>query len=110
MDELQDLKDMVGVWLARRLPTPEMIREQIEKVRSVYPQVTDEQAKQVALEFEAVHGVTMDIGAALQEDNGFEQWLDNTKANPDTNFYFWERYRKLLIENGVSARSLSFVR
>lgn len=107
MDELQDLKDMVGAWLARRLPTREMIREQIKRVRSVYPRVTDEQAEQVALEFEAVHGVTMEIGAALQEDNGFEQWLDNTKANPDTNFYFWERYRKLLIENGFSARVLA---
>ena len=76
MDELQDLKDMVGAWLAKRLPTPDMIREQIEKVRSVYPRVTDEQAKQVAREFEAVHGVTMKMGATLQEDDDFEQWLD----------------------------------
>lgn len=107
MDELQDLKDMVGAWLAKRLPTPDMIREQIEKVRSVYPRVTDEQAKQVAREFEAVHGVTMKMGATLQEDDDFEQWLDNTKVDPNTDFYFWERYRKLLVENGFSARVLA---
>ncbi|BAO44983.1 Z1 domain-containing protein [Thiolapillus brandeum] len=103
-DELQDLRDMVSAWLAKRLPTPEMIREQIQRVRSLYPSVTDEEAEQLALEFEHVHGVTMDIGVTLQEA-GFEKWLDEAKAK--INPYYWDRYRRLLAERGFSGQVLA---
>ena len=85
--ELQDLRDMVSAWLAMRRPTPEMIREQIERVRRIYPTVSDEEAKNLALEFEHVHGVTMDIGITLENsDSGFEKWLDEARSEID--FYY----------------------
>jgi len=102
--ELKNLRDMVGAVLANNLPTPEMIREQIELVRKVYPSVTDEEAESLAMEFEHVHGVTMDIGSTL-EDPGFEKWLDNARSEID--FYFWERYRRLLAERGFSGQVLA---
>jgi hypothetical protein len=103
-NELQDLSDMVSAWLAKRMPSPEMIREQIQKVRALYPSVTDEEAEQLALEFETVHGVTMSIGSTL-ENEGFEKWLDDARANIDT--YFWDRYRRLLGEKGFSGQVLA---
>ncbi|MCF6273845.1 MAG: hypothetical protein L3J37_11785 [Rhodobacteraceae bacterium] len=81
-----------------------MIREEIAKVRIISPSVTDEEAETLALEFEAVHGVTMSIGATL-EDKGFEKWLDGAK--PDINFYFWNRYRRLLGKSGFSGQVLA---
>jgi len=103
-DELQDLKDMVSAWLAKRLPTPEMIREQIHKLRSIFPSVTNEQAEVLAREFEHVHGVTMDIGVTLQAA-GFEKWLDEAKS--EIHPYYWERYRRLLAEMGFSGQVLA---
>nr|WP_067292178.1 Z1 domain-containing protein [Marinobacterium profundum] len=103
-EEVQDLKDMISALLAKRLPTPEMIREHIQRVRAVYPSVTDEEAEKLALDFETVHGVTMNIGATL-ENTGFEKWLD--EARSDIDFYFWNRYRRLLGEKGFSAHVLA---
>lgn len=102
--ELKNLRVMVGAWLADNLPTPEMIREQIERVRKVYPSVTDDEAESLAMEFEHVHGVTMDIGSTL-EGPGFEKWLDHARSEVD--FYFWERYRRLLAEQGFSGQVLA---
>lgn len=95
---------MVSAWLAKRLPTPELIREQIQKVRILYPSVTDEAAEQVALEFETIHGVTMSIGVTLEEA-GFEKWLDDARSGMGS--YFWDRYRRLLGEKGFSGQVLA---
>lgn len=102
--DLEDIKDMVSAVLAKRLPTPEIIREQISRVRIVYPSVTDEEAEALALDFESVHGVTMRIGATL-ENVGFEKWLDDTRGSLE--FYFWDRYRRLLAEKGFSSQVLA---
>jgi hypothetical protein len=104
LEEIEDVRDMVSAWLAKRLPTPEMIREQISKIRVAYPTITDQEAEDLALEFETVHGVTMSIGATL-ENVGFEKWLEETRGKFD--FYFWERYRRLLGEQGFSSQVLA---
>ena len=104
--DLQDLHDMVSAWLARRSPTSEMIREQIERVREIYPAVTDEEAENLALDFEHVHGVTMDIGVTLEDsESGFEKWLDDARTEID--LYYWDRYRRLLGEKGFSGHVLA---
>ena len=102
--ELQNLRDMVGAVLARQRPTPETIREQIARVRVLYSSVTDEAAEGLAMDFEHVHGVTMDIGSAL-ENPGFEKWLDDARS--EIEFYFWDRYRRLLAERNFSAQVLA---
>lgn len=104
IEDLQRLKTMITSLLSERLPTPEMIREEIAKVRVISPSVTDDEAEALALEFETVHGVTMSIGATL-EDKGFEKWLDGAK--PDIEFYFWGRYRRQLGKDGFSGQVLA---
>ena len=107
MSNLQDLKNMVSAWLASRMPTPEMIREQITRVRVIYPEVTDKEAEALAREFETIHGITMSIGSTLQKNVGFEPWLDSAKARNAIDSYFWERYQKLLVMKGFSALVLA---
>ncbi|WP_111748841.1 Z1 domain-containing protein [Salinisphaera orenii] len=103
-DDLQNLGDMVNAILAQRIPTPELIRDQIDLVRRLYPDVTDEQAEQLARRFEHQHGVTMGLGSTL-EDTGFEKWLESTRQN--VNFCYWDRYRRLLGDKGFSGRVLA---
>ena len=104
--ELDSLRTMVGARLAQvPFPSPEFIRELIGQVRVIHPEITDEEAERVARDFESVHGVTMHIGAALEE-KGFEHWLDDAKAEIDP--YYWDRYRRLLGEGkGLSSQVLA---
>ena len=102
---LKQLETMVGAQLAQEeLPTPGRIRELIDSVRTVTPGVTDSQAEGLAKQFESVHGVMMDIGSTLKGDE-FEEWLDDARSRMD--FYFWERYRKLLAERQFSSHVLA---
>ena len=104
MTDLEKLKTMVGALLAGELPTRGTIRERIGEARVLCPDVTDEQAEALALWFESVHGVAMNIGAALQE-LGFEPWLEDTRSDIDP--YYWERYRQLLVELEFSGQVLA---
>ena len=63
--DLEKLKTMVAALLGSELATREKIREYIGNLRSACPGVTDEKAEELALWFEAVHGVAMMDGAAL---------------------------------------------
>ena len=102
---LGQLETMVGAQLAReQLPTPQRIRELVNKVRAIFPDVTDAQAEKVARQFESMHGVKMDIGAVLQK-NDFEPWLEDARGEMD--LYFWDRYRKLLAERKFSGHVLA---
>ena len=49
----------------------------------------------------------MSIGSTLQKNVDFEPWLDSAKARNAFDFYFWERYQKLLVAKGFSARVLA---
>ena len=104
MTDLEKLKTMVGALLGSELATREKIREYIGDTRFACPGVTDEQAEELALWFEAVHGVAMMDGAALQEP-GFEPWLDDAKHKIEP--YYWERYRQLLVKRDFSAQVLA---
>ena len=102
--DLEKLKTMVGALLGSELATQEKIREYIGDTRSACPGVTDEQTEELALWFEAVHGVAMMDGAALQEQ-GFEPWLEDAKHGIEP--YYWERYRQLLVQRDFSAQVLA---
>ena len=104
MTDLEKLKTMVGALLAGELPTRETIRERIREGRSLCSGVTDEQAEELALWFESVHGVAMQLGAALQ-DRGFEPWLEDARAGIDP--YYWDRYRQLLVQREFSGQVLA---
>ena len=103
MNEIERLRVMAQGLLAREFPTQERIREVIEEVRPACPVVTDAEAEALAIEFEEMHGVRMADGAALQ-DPGFEPWLDAARSGID--FYYWDRYRLLMAEKGLSGQVL----
>lgn len=103
--QLDDLEEMVGAVLAKEeLPTPEKIRQRIEQTRVVYPDVTDDQAENLARRFETIHDVKMDIGNVLKERD-FEPWLGDARVGID--FYYWGRYRKLLAQKKFSGQVLA---
>ena len=103
MNEVERLRVMAQGLLAREFPTQERIREVIEEVRPACPGVTDAEAEALAIEFEEMHGVRMADGAALQ-DPGFEPWLDAARSGIE--FYYWDRYRLLMAEKGLSGQVL----
>lgn len=97
---------MVGAVLAKEIPTPDRIREQITKVRRAFPDITDDEAEALAKKFEHVHGVKMTVGATL-EGKGFEKWLDGARATIDP--FYWTRYRRLLAEQDFSGPVLATI-
>lgn len=106
-DGLTTLETMVGAQLAReRMPEPARIRELISQVRQLpmCSDISDEDAEQLALQFEETHGVSMKIGSVLVEE-GYEPWLGASKASIDP--YYWGRYRRLLTEKGFSGDVLA---
>ena len=104
MTDLEKLRISVGALLATERPTQERIRELIGEARRICPDVTDDQAEELAREFETVHGVTMMDGATLQEQ-GFEPWLDDARSGIDP--YYWQRYRQLLGGRNFSGQVLA---
>ena len=104
-ENLSTLEIMVGAVLVNRkeLPTSEDIRNYIQTTRTIYT-VTDDEAERLVRKFETIHGVSMDIGAIL-EDEEFEPWLDGERSNID--FFYWERYRKMLGQKNFSAQVLA---
>ena len=103
MNDLERLRIMVQGLLAHELPTQARIRAVISEARPACPQVTSEEAEQLAIEFEEIHGVRMTEGAALQ-DPEFEPWLD--AARSEIEFYYWDRYHRLMGEKGLSSQVL----
>lgn len=99
--DLTNLEIAVEGLLAREpSPSPERIRQLIGNFRVIEScSVEDDAAEALARRFEARHGVTMTLGSALT-DRGFEPWLDAARA--DIKPYYWDRYRKLLIEKAFS--------
>ena len=107
MSDLDKLKTMVRALLAQELahelPTQQRIRDVIAAVRPACPDVTEQEAEDLAIRFEEAHGVLMTEGAAL-EGHGFEPWLDASRS--EIEFYYWNRYRDLLGEKGLSGQVL----
>lgn len=106
-DGLTTLTTMVGAQLAKEpLPSPERIRMLISQVRQLpmFSDVTALAAEQLAVEFEAQHGVSMTLGAVLKAPD-YEKWLDAARSKIDP--YYWNRYKKLLTEKTFSGHVLA---
>ena len=104
MTDLEKLKTMVGALLGSELPTQEKIRQYVNDARRMYPKISDEEAEEAIRCFEAVHGVTMTVGAMLEEA-GFEPWLEDARGGIDP--YYWQRYRQLLVQRQFSGHVLA---
>lgn len=99
MNELEQLEHSVGAILAREVPTQETIRRLIDTFRRALPNVSDDQAQKLATKFETIHNVQMKLGACLQTPE-FEPWLPSIRSSID--FYYWERYKRLLADQSRS--------
>src|SRR5688572_6248182 len=103
---LLNLERIVEALLAPQgLVTPERIRQLIDGARQapVFA-VSDEDAEHLARTLEVRHGVTMRLGSSLTERN-YKPWLE--RAQVEIVPYYWERYRKLLVEKQLSAQVIS---
>lgn len=98
MPELDSLKAAVKACLRIQpeLPTQDAIRATIGKLRLAFSSVSDQEAENLAKEFEAIHGITMRDGAALKGST-FEPWLESARVDMDP--YYWDRYCSYLIES-----------
>ena len=97
-DQIETLDNMVSQGLAEDgKRTPEGIRELIITLRdALFKSVTDEQAEMLAREIEERIGVSMGLGAIV-DDADFKPWLNDSKSSITP--YFWDRYKKLLVSN-----------
>lgn len=103
-DNRATLESMVAASLAGGgIPTPESIRSNIAAVRTLpMCEVSDDEAEHLARFFEAQLGISMALGAVLQERD-FVPWLPEARSTIDP--YFWARYRQLLVDKGFPGQA-----
>jgi len=79
------------------LPTADSIRATIAAMRfsPMFKDVTDEDAEQLARVLEERIGISMGLGAAV-DDHDFKPWLNDAKAEGKIDPHYWSRYKQLL--------------
>lgn len=97
-DQIERLDNMVSQGLSEDgKRTPEDIRKLIITLRdALFQSVTDKQAEMLARKIEERIGVSMGLGAIV-DDADFKPWLNDAKSSITP--YFWDRYKKLLVSN-----------
>jgi len=97
-DVLALLDTMASQLIAQQSPpTPESIREAIATLRILpnFSAATDEDAEVLARELEERVGISMGLGAIV-EDQDFKPWLHDARAKGLIDPYYWKRYEQLL--------------
>lgn len=94
------IKNMVEMGLfSQPRKTEAELRDFIRNVSSVFPPGLDEEElEQLARDIEFKQGIKAGLGAIVDGEK-FEPWLDDAKAS--INPYYWSRYEKLLLQNGL---------
>ena len=101
-EPIDRLKAMARADLATgELPGPDRIRETLEDIRYLpwARDIPDDEIELLARRFEEELGVTMELGAIL-DDRNFTPWLDQAKTSIDP--YYWDRYKQLMQDKGFS--------
>jgi len=92
--------------------TPETIRQLIafESSNPLDPVIlTADQIEHIAKEVEHQFGLSMEEGTLIVDDEDFEPWLHNKKSSENFEPYFWNRYEKLLLQNGFAPPVVSSI-
>lgn len=100
-DQIESLETMVTAMLAKEMrPTEERVRQLIAQIRELpfLSGVTDGDAETLAKRIEERHGISMGLGAGVASKD-FEPWLSDAKIRGEIDGYYWDRYRRLLVEN-----------
>lgn len=106
-EQLSDLESMVSAALANQQePTAENIRELIGNLRQLpmFGSVTDHDAERLAKRLEERVSIIQPLGSILIERD-HTPWLDAARARIEP--YYWNRYRKHLIQEGLSPASIT---
>lgn len=101
MQLLKQLEDMVSAFISHeKAPTQELLRSTIATVRAtpLFASITDTQAEFLARQLESKLDVSMAKGAQLTTPD-FLPWLPSRRK--DINPFYWDRYRKLLVQQGL---------
>ena len=101
MQLLKQLEDMVSAFISHeKAPTQELLRSTIAMVRAtpLFASITDAQAEFLARQLEEKLDVSMAKGAQLTTPD-FLPWLPSRRK--DINPFYWDRYRKLLVQQGL---------
>lgn len=79
--------------------TEEELRTMIRDLGKVIaPSLSVEDLERLAREIEVKQGIKAGLGAVVDSED-FEPWLDDAKSSIEP--YYWNRYRKLLLHNGL---------
>lgn len=92
------LDTMVSQLIAKQSPpTPVTIREAVATLRILpnFSEVSDDDAELLARELEERVGISMGLGAIV-EDHNFRPWLHDARAKGLMEPYYWKRYEQLL--------------
>lgn len=99
-DQLDNLETMVTAMLAKEVrPTEDRVRELITQMRDLpfLTGITDADCENLARRIEERHGISMGLGAGVASKD-FEPWLADAKIRGEIDGYYWNRYRRLLVE------------
>lgn len=102
---LRALEGMVQIDIGL-LPKPltaAMIRLAIDeqlKNQTFAGKISADDAEQVARLLEEKHGISMGLGAIVDEKD-FKPWLNDAKINGDLADFYWARYKQLLLKKGL---------
>ena len=99
-EAIETVKNMVESGLFNQArKTEDELRSMIRGVAALVPPGLDEEEiEQIAREIEHKQGIKAGLGAVVDSED-FEPWLDDAK--PSIKPYYWDRYQKLLLQNGL---------
>lgn len=99
-EAIETVKNMVESGLFNQArKTEDELRNMIRGVAALVPPGLDEEEiEQIAREIEHKQGIKAGLGAVVDSED-FEPWLDDAK--PSIKPYYWDRYQKLLLQNGL---------
>ena len=106
-EQLDALEQMVTALLgSQENPTGEFIRQTISDLRQspIAASVSESEAEQLARQLEERIDITQHIGSVLTEAT-YRPWLDSARADIDP--YYWNRYRRLLTQQGFPPKVVS---
>lgn len=107
MDAIERITNKVIYTLSKQpdKKTPENIRKLIT-FESANPleeiTLTSIEIEDIAKQVEYQFGLTMEEGTLIVDDENFEPWLHDKKGHESFEPYFWNRYEKLLLQNGFA--------
>lgn len=99
-EAIETVKNMVEMGLFNQpRKTEDELRSMIRGVSAaVAPSLGDDEIEEIAREIEHKQGIKAGLGAVV-DGEGFEPWLDDAK--PSIEPFYWNRYQKLLLQNGL---------